>query len=131
MSQAYRIHEFAQRIGRSVQTVRRWEREGKLTAKRLPSGHRYCDESDIRRMLGGAPASRATVVSCRVSRAGQKDDRASQVEAMEMYGRGAGLAADEWVQEIGGGMHFKRQRFLDLLDRIQRGGIGKRLVAHK
>ncbi|EQD26998.1 Resolvase domain protein, partial [mine drainage metagenome] len=54
MSQAYRIHEFAQRIGRSVQTVRRWEREGKLTAKRLPSGHRYRDESDIRRMLGGA-----------------------------------------------------------------------------
>ncbi|EQD63337.1 Resolvase domain protein, partial [mine drainage metagenome] len=55
----------------------------------------------------------------------------SQIEAMEMYGRGAGLAADEWVQEIGGGMHFKRQRFLNLLDRIQRGRIGKRLVAHQ
>ncbi|EQD51109.1 Transposon IS605 OrfA, integrase-resolvase, partial [mine drainage metagenome] len=91
---------------------------------------RYCDESDIRRMLGGAPASRATVVSYRVSRAGQKTIGHRRSKPWKCTGRGAGLAVDEWAQAIGGGMHFKRQRFLDLLDRIQRGGIGKRLVAH-
>ncbi|OLP04502.1 MerR family transcriptional regulator [Rhodoferax antarcticus] len=48
MNSNYRINEFAKRVGRSVQTVRRWEKEGKLTAKRLPSGHRYFDESDVR-----------------------------------------------------------------------------------
>ncbi len=122
---------FAKRIGRSVQTVRRWEREGKLVAKRLPSGHRYFDESDVRRLMGGAPENRLTVVSCRVSSAGQKDDLASQVDAMETYCRGAGIAVDEWVQEIGGGMNFKRKRFLGILDRMQRGEIGKLLVAHK
>lgn len=55
MSSNYRINEFAKRVGRSVQTVRRWEKEGKLTAKRLPSGHRYFDESDVRAILGIAP----------------------------------------------------------------------------
>ena len=45
MSSVYRINEFAKRVGRSVQTVRRWEKEGKLQAKRLPSGHRCFDES--------------------------------------------------------------------------------------
>ncbi|MHB8255284.1 MAG: IS607 family transposase [Acidiferrobacter sp.] len=130
MSKIYSMGEFAKRIGRSAQTVRRWEREGKLVAKRLPSGHRTFDESDVRHMMGRAPENRLTIVYCRVSRAGQKDDLASQVDAMETYCRGAGIAVDEWVQEIGGGMNFKRKHFLNILDRIQRGEVGKLLVAH-
>ena len=47
MSINYRINEFAKRVGRSVQTVRRWEKEGKLIAKRLPSGQRYFDKKQI------------------------------------------------------------------------------------
>ena len=71
MSNNYRIAEFAKRIGRSVQTVRRWEAEGKLIAKRLPSGQRYFDESDVKALMGGAPARRDVVVYCRVSSAEQ------------------------------------------------------------
>ncbi len=52
MDKIYSIGDFAKRIGRSAQTVRRWEREGKLVAKRFPSGHRYFTESDIRLVLG-------------------------------------------------------------------------------
>ncbi len=95
MADTYGIGEFAKRIGRSPSTVRRWEQEGKITPKRLPSGHRYFDESDLRAMLGGAPVSRVTVVYCRVSGAGQKDDLASQVKAMETYCLNAGVAVDE------------------------------------
>ncbi len=131
MSKHYSIGEFAKRIGRSVSTVRRWECEGKLQAKRLPSGHRYFDESDVRLMLGGVPRERNVVVYCRVSSAGQKDDLALQVQAMETYCLGAGIAVDEWIQEIGGGMNFKRKRFLGLVDRIQRGEVRMLLVAHK
>jgi len=131
MSSRYSIGEFAKRIGRSVQTVRRWESEGKFQAKRLPSGHRYFDESDVRLMLGGAPKTRDVVVYCRVSSAGQKDDLASQIKAMETYCLGAGIAVDEWVQEVGGGMNFKRKRFLALVDRIQRGEVRLLLIAHK
>lgn len=131
MSKSYSIGMFAKRIGRSVQTVRRWEREGKLTTKRLPSGHRYFDESDVRRMMGGTPERRVIIVYCRVSSTGQKNDLVSQVKAMEDYCRGAGIAVDEWIQEVGGGMNFKRKQFLDILDRIQRGEIEKLLIAHK
>ena len=131
MSKRYSIGEFAKRIGRSPQTIRRWETEGKLQAKRLPSGHRYFDESDVRMMLGGAPKTRDVVVYCRVSSAGQKADLASQVSAMETYCLNAGIAVDEWIQEIGGGMNFKRKRFLALVDRIQRGEVRQLLIAHK
>lgn len=131
MSSNYRIAEFAKRIGRSVQTVRRWEAEGKLSAKRLPSGQRYFDESDVKALMGGAPARRDVVVYCRVSSAGQKDDLASQVAAMQTYCLGGAIAVDQWITEIGGGMNFKRKHFLTLVDRIQRGEIQKLLIAHK
>ena len=131
MSKIYRINEFAKRIGRATSTVRRWEREGKLTARRLPSGQRYLDESDVRAMLGGAPGKRLTVVYCRVSRAGQRDELASQVKAMEQYCRAGAIAVDEWIQEVGGGMNFRRKRFLAMIERIQRGETGRILIAHK
>jgi predicted site-specific integrase-resolvase len=132
MSNTYRINEFAKKLGRSVQTIRRWEVEGKLVAKRLPSGHRYFDDSDVRLILGGGtPPKRCVIVYCRVSSAGQKDDLASQVSAMESFCLGSGVAVDEWVTEIGGGMNFKRKGFLKIIDRMQQGEVSKILVAHK
>jgi predicted site-specific integrase-resolvase len=82
-------------------------------------------------MLGGAPDKRLTVVYCRVSSAGQKDDLHSQIAAMEDYCRAGAIAVDEWIKEVGGGMNFKRKRFLELLNRIQRGEIARILIAHK
>ena len=48
----YRISELAKRIGKSSTTLRRWDAEGKLLAKRLPNGHRYYNASDERKALG-------------------------------------------------------------------------------
>ena len=131
MDKHYNISDFARRIGRSASTVRRWERDGLLTSKRLPSGHRYFDEDDVRGILGKADEKRLTVVYCRVSSHGQKDDLQSQVTAMEQYCLGAGIAVDEWIQEVGGGMNFKRKQFLSLMDRIAAGDISRLIVAHK
>lgn len=47
----YRIGEFAKRINRSASTDRRWEREGRITAKRTATGQRYFDDSEIRQAL--------------------------------------------------------------------------------
>jgi DNA-binding transcriptional MerR regulator len=60
----YRIWEFAKRVGRSASTMRRWEREGRIQARRGPTGQRYFDESDIRevRQPGFDERSRTTVV---------------------------------------------------------------------
>lgn len=50
---------------------------------------------------------------------------------MEQYCLGAGIAVDEWIQEVGGGMNFKRKQFLSLMDRISAGDISRLIVAHK
>lgn len=68
---------------------------------------------------------------CRVSVARQKEDFASQVAAMEPYCRSAAIPVDQWVQEVDGGMNFKRKHFLSIIDRIHRGEIAKLLIAHR
>lgn len=131
MDNKYRIHEFAKKIGVSVKTLRRWDMNGKLVAKRTPSNHRYYEEADLRKLYGIKEESRKTVVYCRVSSTRQKNDLESQITAMEQFCLASGIAVDDWIQEIGGGMNFKRQKFLTLMSRIQRGEIAKLLIAHK
>ncbi len=133
MGKVYRIGEFAERVGRSASTVRRWEREGLLTAKRTQSGQRYFTEADVRSVLNLAAGQhhRATVVYCRVSSSGQRNDLESQVTSMDQFCLANGIAVDERVREIGGGMNLHRPKFLNLMDRIEDGQIEHLLVAHK
>ena len=126
-----RVNQFAARIGKSPSTVRRWDRDGTLAAKRTASGERYYDESDIKRALGIAISNKKVVVYCRVSSANQKDDLASQIKAMEQFCLGAGIAVDDWIEEIGSGMNFKRKKFLDLMARIGTGEVRRLIIAHK
>ena len=72
MDKIYRINEFAKRIGKSTSTLRRWDREGQLVAKRTPTGQRYYNESDIRKILGIKDIERKIIVYCRVSSSWQK-----------------------------------------------------------
>lgn len=126
-----RVNQFASRIGKSPSTVRRWDRDGTLPAKRTASGERYYDESDIKKALGIEITDKKVVVYCRVSSTNQKDNLASQVKAMEQFCLGAGIAVDEWIEEIGSGMNFKRQKFLSLMARLGTGEIKKLIIAHK
>ena len=85
----------------------------------------------MRKIFGFEPEKKLTVVYCRVSSAGQRNDLKSQVAAMQTFCLGAGIAVDEWIEEIGGGMNFKRPKFQRLLDRILRGEVNHVIIAHK
>ena len=129
----YRPNEFAKLIGKSTSTLRRWDREGVLSPKRTPGNQRYYTDEDLRCIFNSEKARtpRKTVVYCRVSSSGQKGDLTSQVKAMETYCLGAGIAVDEWLNEIGGGLNFKRKVFLKLMKSIRMGEVEHLLVAHK
>ncbi|MFE6623805.1 IS607 family transposase [Streptomyces sp. NPDC057740] len=129
----YRIGEFAARIGRSPQTVRRWEREGRIVAKRTPTGQRYFDESDVLAVLkpGWDASTRLTVVYCRVSPSSTRRDMESQISAMETFCLGAGIAVDEWVAEVGDSLNLNREKFVQLMDRIEDGRIARLVIAHR
>ncbi|MCY3658816.1 MAG: IS607 family transposase, partial [Caldilineaceae bacterium] len=122
MDRIYRISQFGARVGRSAHPLRVLDRNGTFPARWTATGRRYHTEADALRFLGGGDVAPQgwTVVYCRMSGRGQRDDLKRQVSPMEAYGPGAGVAVDEWRSEIGGGLHGKCTVFRSLRERIEK-----------
>ncbi len=119
MSKKYKLHEFAKLVGRSTSTLRRWDNEGRFVAKRTLSNQRYYDDSDVCKVLQlKEQAPKKNVVYCRVSSRKQQKDLESQLDAMRSFCLNRGVAVDQWITEIAGGMNFKRPKFLALITDI-------------
>lgn len=129
----YRVKEFAKLIGKSPSTLRRWEREGKIKPSRSQGNQRYYTDKDLQTALNieSIEQKGGVLVYCRVSSRGQLPELNHQVTAMEEFCRGAGLPVDEWVKEVGGGLNFKRKKFLQVMRQIRLGEVSNLVVAHK
>jgi predicted site-specific integrase-resolvase len=55
----------------------------------------------------------------------------NQKAKLEEFCIAKGIAVDEWIEEIGGGLNFKRPKFLKLMDGIIAGRIERLIIAHK
>jgi len=129
----YKANEFARLAGVSVKTLQRWDREGKLKpAARTPGNRRLYSQEQLNTLLNRVPSrARVIVAYSRVSSQAQKPDLANQKKALEQFCLAKGIAIDEWISEIGGGLNFKRPKFTGLVDRIVRGEIATLVIAHK
>lgn len=54
------ISDAARRLGVAIETVRRWENEGKIKSTRTPGGQRRFEISEIERVKAGKPAEAVT-----------------------------------------------------------------------
>ena len=128
----YSITEFARRLGVTVKTLQRWDREGRLVALRTPTNRRFYTDEHLYQILPQRQSQeRATVVYMRVSSQAQKPDLGNQRAVLEQFCAARGLAVTQWVSEIGGGLNFKRPKFLALIDRIVTNQVDMVVIAHK
>lgn len=129
----YKPNEFAKKLSISVKTLQRWDVSGRLPAKRTLAGHRYYTEDDLLIAQGLKPQEmdRKVIVYCRVSSTSQKPELKNQVTAMESFCLGRGLAVTEWISEIGGGLNFRRKKFLAIVLSMLKGEVSVLVVAHK
>ena len=109
----------AKLLGTTVKTLQRWEREGRLVpVARTASNRRRYTEAQLRAFL--RLPSRAlpcrVVAYCRVSSAAQRPDLVNQRRVLEQFTAARGLAGVEYVEEVGGDMDFRRERFFVLMD---------------
>lgn len=133
MMNTYNAAQFAKLAGVSVKTLQRWDREGRLKpAARTPGNRRLYTPEQLNQVLNRVSKSKqVTIAYLRVSSQGQKPDLSNQRAALEQFCIARGIAVDEWISEIGGGLNFKRPKFSDLVDRIVRSELSTLVIAHK
>ena len=125
MSKFVTIGKAAEWLGISTQTLRRWEREGRLSAvQRTAGGQRRYDLSSITHIKRKPDDSkRLTIAYARVSSHDQKSDLERQKQMLSMY-----CASQGWtfkvIADLGSGMNYRKKGLKILLEGIIEGNIG-------
>jgi molybdopterin-binding protein len=107
MAEGYRIGEAAAMLGVRVETLRRWEREGKLTTTRTAGGQRLVPAGEVARLLSDRrERPRITSASVRNRFPGvvtevKRDGLAATVEILAGPHRVLAFVTREAVDEMG------------------------------
>ena len=133
MDNTYSPKEFGKLIGRTTNTLQKWDREGKLKAHRTPTTNRRYYTHDTYLLYRGLVAEEQglTIVYTRVSGVAQKPDLAKQVHALEAYCKQHSITVDEWMSDMGSGLNYKRKQFNRLLEMIELGQVRRLVIAHR
>lgn len=133
MDNTYSPKEFGKLIGRTTNTLQKWDREGKLNAHRSPiTNRRYYTHDQYLTYRGFmAQEQGLTIVYARVSGIAQKPDLANQVNALETYCKQHSLTVDEWMSDIGSGLNYKRKQFNRLMELVELGRVRRIVIAHR
>ena len=105
-AQAYRIGEAAEILGVRVETLRRWERHGKLRTTRTAGGQRLVSAAEVARLLAQRDRPRVTAGSVRNRFSGvvtevKRDKLAATVELLCGPNRILAFVTREAVDEMG------------------------------
>jgi putative resolvase len=133
MDNIYSPKEFGKLIGRTTNTLQKWDREGKLKAHRSPTTNRRYYTHDQYLAYRGLVAQEQglTIAYTRVSGVAQKPDLANQIKALETYCKSQSIRVDEWLSDIGSGLNYKRKQFNRLMELIELGQVRRLVIAHR
>ena len=133
MDNTYSPKEFGKLIGRTTNTLQKWDREGRLKAHRSPiTNRRYYTHDQYLQYRGlVAQEQGLTIVYARVLGVAQKPDLANQINALEVYCKQHSIKVDELMSDIGSGLNYKRKQFNRLMEMIELGQVRRLIIAHR
>ena len=132
MTKYYSIREFAKILGVSTQTLRNWDKKGKLHPHHTSSnGYRYYSHEQLNQVMNIKPNLDKIVIGyCRVSSNKQKNDLERQIENMKLYLTSQGKPY-EIIFDIGSGINYKKKGLMDLIKRISENRVEKVVILYK
>lgn len=117
----------------SAQTLRNWEKSGKLIPDyKTSSGYRYYSQEQVDAITGNKTnmENRIVIGYCRVSSAKQKDDLERQVQNVKAYLLAQGKPF-EIIEDIGSDINYNKKGLLELLQKIVDYKVEKIVVLYK
>jgi excisionase family DNA binding protein len=126
------IKEAANYLGVSPQTIRRWEKEGRLLPCRRTKGkqRRYNLETLMPTSHNKIQEQILTMAYARVSSHDQKADLERQAHLLETYCVTQGWTY-EIISDLGSGMNYQKKGLKRLLNLILAGKINRLVLTHK
>lgn len=129
------VGEAAKYVERTVNTLQRWDREGKLPAHRNQvTNRRFYYKSELDQVLGKKNMKneqRKIVAYARVSSNCQKDNLKNQMNYLRQYINAEGIIADEYISDIGSGLNYKRPKWLKLIHDVDQNRISTIYVTYQ
>jgi len=123
------IGEAAKIRGVSIDTLRRWERTGKLKSEKTEGGHRRYRIAELLKVDN--PSLRHTIIYGRVSTPDKKEDLARQIGVLELYCQQQGWEPVYTLKDVGSGLNYRKRGLLKLIDLLQRNQVERLLVTDK
>lgn len=105
MSRLYSIGEAAELLGVSIDTLRNWEREGKVQSIRTEGGHRRFRAIDLG--VVDTSGTRLTICYARVSTHEQKPDLERQALVLSSYCEQKNYNNYQVIKDLGSGLNYK------------------------
>ena len=136
MSKIISIGQAAKLLGVHVQTLRNWERTGKLKPDSIsPGGTRRYNQDKILQITGKElpeieKDERITIAYARVSSHDQKADLQRQVQVLELYCAEHGYKY-ELITDLGSGMNYYKKGLTTLIQKILENNVRRLILTHK
>ena len=128
------IGKFAKSLGVSIQTLRNWDKEGKLKPTYVTeNGYRYYSEdllNKFRNIKKVNKIKKKNILYARVSTKNQKDELNRQIDNLKQYAYSKGYSF-EIITDIGSGINYKKEGLLKMINLVECGEVDRIIVLYK
>lgn len=131
-----KIREAAAYIKRDIKTLQRYERMGMLIPyTRTATNRRMYTKDELNKFMNVKEdisfTEKKVICYCRVSSASQKPDLENQKKILKQFCLINEIQDYDMMEEVGGGLNFKRKKFIELMDAVESNQVEKIVIAHK
>ena len=129
------LSETCERLGIHPNTLRKWDKQGKIRVVRTVGGRRRIPESEVERLMGivKPDTSKKAVIYARVSSHDQKQkgDLEGQKQSLLSYARSKGYEVVAVLEDVASGLNENRKSLNKIFDMVEKGEVGAVIIAFK